>query len=287
MTGLDPGSWMAAGGLGFAAGAAAAGVAIALRWGSAEHRNRLHRLGDRELAELFVFVDARRFALWNASALLAVPTLAFLVSGSFVVTFGAAALILVLPGLAYRRIRAGRRLRLQRQLPDTAAALASALRAGLGLGQALEQIPRFQPQPVAEEFGLALREHRLGLPLELALGNLAGRAACRDVELLVATLSISRDLGGGVADALDRLAATVRRRIAMEDRVRALTAQGRLQGLIMAVLPLVLAAALFVLDPARMQLLIHHPLGWITLLLVTVLELAGWWGIRRVVSIDV
>jgi tight adherence protein B len=278
---------MAASGVGLAAGAAAAGVAIAVRWGSVEHQSRLHRLGDRELAELFVFVDPRRFALWNAAALLALPTLAFLASASFALTLGAAALILVLPGLAYRRIRAQRRLRLLRQLPDTAAALASALRAGLGLGQALEQIPRFQPRPVAEEFGLALREHRLGVPLERALANLAARSACRDVELLVATLSISRDLGGGVADALERFSATVRRRIGMEDRVRALTAQGRLQGLIMAVLPLVLGASLFVLDPARMQLLLHHPLGWITLLLVTVLELAGWWGIRRVVSIDV
>ena len=55
----------------------------------------------------------------------------------------------------------------------------------------------------------------------------------------------------------------------------------------MAVLPLVLGAALFVLDPGRMQLLLHHPLGWLTLLLVTVLEVAGWWAIRRIVSIDV
>lgn len=287
MTGAGMESWLAAAGLALAVSVGAVGVAIAVRWGSAEHQGRLRRMGDRELAEIFVFVDPARFALWNAGALLALPTLAYLVSGSFIATLVAGALVLVLPGLMYRHVRAARRRQLQQQLPDTAAALASALRAGLGLGQALEQIPRFQPRPVAEEFALALREHRLGVPLEVALANLAQRASCRDVDLLVATLSISRDLGGGVADALERLSAAARRRIAMEERVRALTAQGRLQGIIMAVLPLVLGAALFVLDPGRMQLLLQHPLGWLTLLLVTVLEVAGWWAIRRIVSIDV
>ncbi len=287
MIAADPWPWVAATGLALAAGAAAAGVAIAVRWGSAEHQSRLRRLGDQELAELFVFIDPGRFALWNAGALLVLPTVAYLLTASFVMTLIAGALVLVLPGLIYRRIRSTRRSRLQQQVPDTAVALASALRAGLGLGQALEQIPRFHPRPVAEEFALALREHRLGVPMEDALAHLASRAGSRDVELLVATLSISRDLGGGVADALERLAGSVRRRITMEERVRALTAQGRLQGIIMALLPLVIAAALFVLDPSRMQLLLHHPLGWVTLLLVAALEIAGWWAIRRIVSIDV
>jgi tight adherence protein B len=268
-------------------GCAAVAGSIALRWGSAEHQSRLRRISDHDLAELFVFVDPGKFALWNAVALLGLPLLAYLSLGSAVVTVTAAVIVLVLPGLVYRRLREARRRLLQRQLPDTAAALASALRAGLGLGQALEQIPRFQPRPIAQEFALALREQRLGVPLDQALANLSHRAACRDVELLIATLSIARDLGGGVADALDRLAAAVRRRITMEERVRALTAQGRLQGVIMALLPAVLAAALFVLDPERMRLLLDHPIGWVTLLVVVGLEAIGWWAIRRIVSIDV
>lgn len=279
--------WAGAAATALAVVAAAAAVSIALRWGSAEHRSRLLRMGDRDLAELFVFVDPGRFALWNTAALLALPLLTFLVARSWLATLLAAGVVLLLPGLVYRRLRRARRLRLQQQLPDAASALASALRAGLGLGQALEQVPRFQPRPIAQEFALALREQRLGVPLERALANLAARAGCRDVELLVATLSIARDLGGGVADALDRLAASVRRRLAMEERVRALTAQGRLQGVIMAILPLLLGIALFALDPARMQRLFDHPVGWVTLALVAGLELAGWWAIRRIVSIDV
>lgn len=279
--------WTGAAGAALAVAAIAAAASITLRWGSAEHRSRLLRMGDRDLAELFVFVDPARFALWNAAALLALPLLSFVATRSLAAALVAAVVVLVLPGVVYRRLRRNRRRSLQRQLPDAASALASALRAGLGLGQALEQVPRFQPRPIAQEFALALREQRLGVPLERALANLAERACCRDVELLVATLSIARDLGGGVADALDRLAGSVRRRLAMEERVHALTAQGRLQGLIMAFLPLLLGAALFVLDPERMQLLFRHPAGWVTLLLVAGLELAGWWAIRRIVSIDV
>jgi tight adherence protein B len=284
---IDWPMWIGAAAAALAVGCAAVAGSIALRWGSAEHQSRLRRISDHDLAELFVFVDPGKFALWNAVALLGLPLLAYLSLGSAVVTVTAAVIVLVLPGLVYRRLREARRRLLQRQLPDTAAALASALRAGLGLGQALEQIPRFQPRPIAQEFALALREQRLGVPLDQALANLSHRAACRDVELLIATLSIARDLGGGVADALDRLAAAVRRRITMEERVRALTAQGRLQGVIMALLPAVLAAALFVLDPERMRLLLDHPIGWVTLLVVVGLEAIGWWAIRRIVSIDV
>jgi tight adherence protein B len=284
---IDGSLWIGAAAAALAVGSAAAAGSLALRWGSAEHQSRLRRMSDHDLAELFVFVDPGRFALWNAVALLGLPILAYLSTASVIVALIAAVLVLVLPGLAYRRLRETRRRLLQRQLPDTAAALASALRAGLGLGQALEQIPRFQPRPIAQEFALALREQRLGVPLDEALANLSRRAGCRDVELMIATLVIARDLGGGVADALDRLAVAVRRRITMEERVRALTAQGRLQGTIMALLPIVLAAALFMLDPGRMRLLLDHPIGWVTLLVVAGLEFVGWWAIRRIVSIDV
>jgi tight adherence protein B len=122
-------------------------------------------------------------------------------------------------------------------------AIAAGLRGGLSLWQALELVPRHQPRPVAQEFALVLRQQRLGLPLEEALQGLAARTGLHDVRMLVATLGIARDLGGGLAEVLERLAESVRRRVAMEDRIEALTAQGRMQGAIVGALPVLVAAS--------------------------------------------
>ena len=132
-----------------------------------------------------------------------------------------------------------------------------------------------------------LREHRVGLPLEQALQGLAERSGLHDFHLLVATLGIARDLGGGLAEALERFASTLRRRLALEARIRALTAQGRLQGVIMGALPLALGWVLYLMEPSVMGRMFSEPLGWVVLALIAVLEGAGYLLIRRIVDIRV
>lgn len=268
--------------------AAVCGVALAsaIRWFSSRHTDRLAHLSRVELAEMFLFVEPAKFLRINAVALIALPMLTFVVIGG-VPALIVAALVLIAPVSLYQRLRSRRRRALQRQLADVAATVATGLRAGLGLSQALEQVVRHQPRPISQEFALALREHRLGTPLEVALGDLARRAASNDFEMFVATLGIARDLGGGLAEALDRLAVAVRRRVGMEDRIAALTAQGRLQGVIMASLPVALAAVLYAMQPRSMAPLFDSPIGWAALTVVAVLEAAGWLLIRRIVSIRV
>ncbi|MFO0509198.1 MAG: type II secretion system F family protein, partial [Gammaproteobacteria bacterium] len=90
-----------------------------------------------------------------------------------------------------------------------------------------------------------------------------------------------------LAGALERLAASMRRRLAMEDRIRALTSQGRLQGIVMGALPLVLGAVLWVLEPEQMRKLFTEPLGWLTLAGVLLLELGGFVLLRKIVKIEV
>ena len=105
--------------------------------------------------------------------------------------------------------------------------------------------------------------------------------------MLVATLGIARDLGGGLAEALERLGSSIRRRLVMEDRIGALTAQGRLQGIVMGVLPIALGAVLFVLEPVQMRKLFTDPVGWLTIGGILLLELGGLMLLRRIVSIRV
>lgn len=262
------------------------GIGLLTLRGARAHRARLDRLGAVELSEMFLFVDPDRFLWLNLLALLVVPlllgfTLGFWVGGMAFV------LVLVAPGTGYRWMRRRRRRSLQQQLPDAASAMASGLRAGFSLGQAIEQVAKHQARPIAQEFALLLREHRLGLPLDQALQNLAQRIDLHDCHLLVTTLGVARDLGSGLAEALERFSSTVRRRLALEARIKALTAQGRMQGIIMGLLPVLLALVLAYMEPRTMRALIFEPIGWMTLAIVAILEAGGYVMIRRIVSIRV
>jgi tight adherence protein B len=273
-----------------AALAAVAAATLAWRagaWGSRSHRRRLERLTRVELVELFVFVEPAKFLQWNLAALASLPLLGWLLSGSGWVAAASFLAVLVLPALVHRRLRRRRLQLLQRQLPDAVAAVAAGLRGGAALWQALELVPRHQPRPVAQEFALLLRQHRLGVPLDEVLEGFAQRTALHDARMLAATLAIARDLGGGLAEALERLAAAVRRRVAMEERIEALTAQGRMQGTIVGALPLIVALVLYAMDPASMGRLASTPLGWSVIGLVAVLEVVGALLIRKIVRIDV
>ncbi len=273
-----------------AAGALAILAVLAARagaWGSRHHERRLTHLSRVELAELFVFIEPSRLVRLNLLALAILPAVMGLATASLLLAAVAFAAVLVLPAAIYRRLRLRRRRALQRQLPDAIAAIASALRGGAGLWQALETVPRHQPKPVSQELALVLRQHRLGMALDEALQGFALRSGLHDIRMLVATLAIARDLGGGLAEVLERLSQSVRRRVAMEDRIDALTAQGRLQGRIVGALPLLLGAVLYLMEPGPMSRLFLTPVGWIVLAVIAALEIVGALLIRRIVRIDV
>ena len=255
-------------------------------WSSLEHRNRLAHLTEVEFAELFVFIDPAKFLQWNLMAALALPTLTGLWFG-WAVAGGVLLIVLIGPSAIYRRLKLRRRRLIEQQLPDVAAAMASSLRSGLALAQAIELVARYQPAPSAEEFALVLREQRLGVPLDQAMQGFSARVQLADAEMLVATLAIARELGSGLAEALERYSQTVRRRLLLEQRIRALTAQGKLQGMIMGALPLLLGSVLWWMQPQEMSRALTEPIGWAAIAVVVVLEIVGFVLIRRIVGINV
>lgn len=249
-------------------------------------RDRLTHLSRVQFEELFLFVDTGTFLRWNLLGALAVAVCSALLFGPVGVLV-AVIVSAVAPSALHRWFRRRRLSAFERQLPDVADSIAGSLRSGMGLGQAIARVAAHQPPPAAQEFALVLREHRLGVALDEALAAVAARSGLRDLHMLVAVLGIARDLGGGLAGALERLGASMRRRLAMEDRIRALTSQGRLQGIVMGALPLVLGAVLWTLEPEHMSKLFTEPLGWLTLAGVLLLELGGFVLLRKIVRIEV
>ena len=132
-----------------------------------------------------------------------------------------------------------------------------------------------------------VRQCRLGVPVDTAMHDLCERLTLPDLRLLSSLLRVARDLGGNLGDSLLRLSDLLRSRLAMEARIRSLTAQGRLQGVIVGALPLVLLVVLSFMEPAVMSVLLREPLGWFALALIAMLELLGFVLIRRIVAIEI
>ncbi|MNM99126.1 Bacterial type II secretion system protein F domain protein [compost metagenome] len=177
--------------------------------------------------------------------------------------------------------------RIQQQLPDGLLMLASSLRAGVGFNPALETLAQDGQPPLAQELSLILREQHMGVRTEEALEHFAQRVPIDDAKLFVAAVTISREVGGNLAETLATLAETLRRKLMMEGKVKALTAQGRLQGIVMAMLPAGLVGFLVLFYPETMDPMFHTWQGWCVIALIFVLEYLGYRMCRKIMTIDI
>ncbi|HLU79201.1 MAG: pilus assembly protein [Ramlibacter sp.] len=239
------------------------------------------------LADFFVFLDPRQ--LWGANLALAcaVGGMSWLMLGHPVPAGVTGLLTLVLPRKLLRWARQRRFRRVDAQLPDFLLALAGALRSGAGLQKGLQQVCEHVQRPLGQELSLLLQQQRVGVNFSEALDALQQRLPTESVALVVATIKVAGHTGGSLADTLEQISRTLRTRLQLMGKVRALTSQGRMQAWIMGGLPPLLIAALYRLDPVTMEGLWTTPAGWAVLLLVGALEFLGITLVRRIVNIEV
>ncbi|MDB5098478.1 MAG: type secretion system protein [Cyanobacteria bacterium RYN_339] len=196
-----------------------------------------------------------------------------------------AALGLLALMLRVRRGRGARVEKLAAQLPDALMLLASGTRAGLGFQQALQLAARETAKPLGDELGRLERDLAMGLTTEEALDRLQTRLASTDGEMLCASLLVQRQTGGNLSELLLNLHHTIRDRQALYGQVRTLTAQGRLSGVILCCLPIVLGVLLWAINRAYLLTLFTDPRGQV-LAGAAVLSMAiGAWIISRIVRI--
>ncbi|KGI78941.1 type II secretion system F family protein [Oleiagrimonas soli] len=239
------------------------------------------------LADLFLFMDTRNLFRVNAIALVAIPLLLWSLTDNPLIAGVALVLLFILPKKIYRWLRQRRIDKVQQQLPDSLMMMAGSMRAGLGLTASLESIAHDVDPPLSQEFALILRQQRMGVKLDESLQHFNERVPIQDVGLFVSAVNISREVGGNLADIMASLADTLRRRLIMENKVRSLTAQGRLQGIVMAMMPVALIAFLTFAYPDTMRAMYHTPLGWVVFAIAAVMEYLGYRMCRKIMSIDI
>jgi tight adherence protein B len=246
----------------------------------------LHRT-ESDLALLFIFVSASQLRVAALAGMILVLGLGWLLDLPWILTTMLAGSMALIPRLSVGWLRHRWRIRLTTQLPDALALWAGLMRAGQAMAPALAQLASRQPNPLGAELKLVLSQYRLGVGLDVAVAQFRDRAAVPDLRMLATLLRAQRELGGNLAEAMERLATLLRTRLAMEARIRSLTAQGRLQGIVVGLLPLLLGAVLSFMEPVAMKSLVTTPVGWAAVALVAALETAGFTMIRRIVNIDV
>jgi len=180
-----------------------------------------------------------------------------------------------------------RRRKFDAQLLEAVTMVAGAMKSGMSLLQAMEQVTREMGPPIRQEFAHALQENRVGKPLMRALQDMKNRIRSEDLSITVNAIGIAQETGGVLSDVLMKITETIRGRERIRTKIGTLTAQGRLQGIVMSLLPWGLAAILSTLDRDLMRPMFTTTTGQIMLVIIGVLELAGWLVIRRLVAVDV
>lgn len=255
--------------------------------GMARYRRLFTERAHVGLGELFLFIDPSRLFVINIALILLLSALAWGLTRDPVTPLVVALLTAWAPRFTLRWLRGRRVRKLEQQLPDALQMLAGALKAGVSLSQGIQQMVREALPPISQEFDLLLREQRLGVSMDTALDNLNQRVPLQSMTLTVSAMRIASETGGQLAETLERAAQTLRQKLAMEDKIRSLTAQGKLQAWVVGALPLLLMFALNKLEPAAMHLMFTTPTGWVALAVIALLEFFGVLVIRKIVSIDV
>ena len=173
------------------------------------------------------------------------------------------------------------------QLGDMLTMVANALRAGFSFMQAFELVAREMDAPVGREVEKVIGEINVGATLEQALENMTRRVQSPDFDLVVTAVLIQRQVGGNLAEILDTISETIQDRVRMRREVLALTAQGRLSGVILILLPIAIAAALTFINADALRPLYEEPMGRVAVVGAVVLEIIGYIVIRRIVDIDI
>jgi tight adherence protein B len=199
--------------------------------------------------------------------------------------FGAGALMA--PRMIFNILREKRRALVAEQLVDGLGLLANSVRAGLTLPQAMEILVKEMKPPITQEFGRVLQEYRLGTDFDEAMLNMARRVESRDLDILVNAVMVTRRSGGNVGEIFQNIAATIRERIRIEGKVRALSSTGNMQALVMSSMPFGIMIVLYFMQPEYIYQMFSTTLGLLALMLVIAMVVAAFFWIRWIMDIDI
>jgi len=239
-----------------------------------------------ELLRAGIKLRPSEFIAITAGLSLALALLSFLVSSRTITAVLAMLVGVAVPIIYMKALQAQRLAAFNRQLPDALSMISSAIRTGFAFPRGVQMVAEQMPAPIAEEFQRFINETSIGLAADAAFARMTSRVRSYDLELVVTAVLIHQQIGGNLAEILDNIAETIRERVRIEGELAALTADGRLSGIALVLLPLVLAAAIALTNPGYLSPLIVEPLGKLLVLGAVCMQVIGGFWIMRMLALD-
>ncbi len=213
--------------------------------------------------------------------------LGFLITSNLLVSGAGVIIGLSLPVLLSKMAKQARIRKFQSQLVACLMILSSSLRGGLSFVQALAVLCEEMPAPAAEEFSFVLKENKLGVTLDDSLMSLRKRMPLEEVNLMVSSILVAKGTGGELTRVFSRLTETIRSNIKLKEKISTLTLQGRLQGIIMALLPVAFAIFIYKQDSHHFDVMLETQLGKTLLIAAVAAQLIGMYLIKRISTLRI
>ena len=194
-----------------------------------------------------------------------------------------------LPRIYVKRQQAVRLTKFNDQLGDMLNLMVNGLRAGYSTMQAMEAVSRELPTPISDEFRRVVQEMQIGIPMDKALENLLRRIPSEDLDFVVTAINVQREVGGNLSEILDTISFTIRERVRIKGEIRVMTAQVRTSGLVLALIPMFLATALWFISPDYIGgFFSQGPVcGWIAIGVIVGMNVAGYFVMMKIADIEV
>ena len=252
------------------------------------YRRRFLARSEEKVEALYLAVRPERLWRWALLCAAGGAVVMAVVTNFMPVMIGLGGIAGLLAPLLYlRNMEKQRRAKFDAQLVEAVTIAAGAMKAGMSLMQAIEQVTFEMGPPIRQEFANALQENRVGKPIIQALQDMKRRIGSEDLRTTVDAICIAQETGGVLSEVLLKIAEMIRSRNRVRGKIVTLSAQGRLQGIVMSLLPWGLAGVLFMLDRDMIRPMFTTTLGHIMLAVIVALEAAGWLVIRRLIAVDV
>lgn len=230
---------------------------------------------------------AGTFLLMTMGCAAAFGAAAWVLSGFAFVAVAGAAFGSTLPYMMVKRKKNKRLRSFEEHFPEAIDLLGRAIRAGHAFSTGLQMVSDEAPEVVAGEFRQVFEEQKFGLALEDSLLALADRIDLIDMRLFVTALLIQREVGGNLAETLDKIAYVIRERFTIQRQVRVYTAQGRFTGYLLAGLPIAVGSVIYFMNQEYMSILFNHPTGRLMISVAALLQITGYFIIRKIINIEI
>lgn len=240
-----------------------------------------------KLKEMFLDMDPQKLFILNVVSPSLLCAIGLVVSRSLMGALVGLGVGFAVPAVVVKHLIMTRKSRFNSQITDGLMILSSCLKGGLSLLQSIEALVEELPSPISQEFGLILRENKMGIPLEESFENLNRRMPSEELNLLTTAILVARETGGDITQLFSRLIGTIRVKIKLNENIGTLSMQGKIQGTVMSLLPIAFAVLVVSFQPNYFDVMLSNALGRALMVYAVISEVIGMYLIRMFSRVNI